>query len=179
MQVTPVRFLGLENPLEKGYAIHSSILGLPWWLSWSRICLQCGRPRFSSWVGKIPWRRAWQSTLVFLPGESPWTEEPGGLQLWGHKVRHNWVTKHSTAQTSLNIHVQNHFERLCSILSYRIPERIYISPAVRHSGCFLLFFCSVFTMQWVPSANIQPVGTDTVIQSALFPLRDAHIIMYF
>ena len=25
-----------------------------------------------------PWRRAWQPTPVFLPGESPWTEEPGG-----------------------------------------------------------------------------------------------------
>ena len=23
-----------------------------------------------SWVGKIPWRRAWQSTPAFLPGES-------------------------------------------------------------------------------------------------------------
>ena len=33
-----------------------------------------------TWVGKIPWRKAWQPTLVFLPGESPWTEEPGGLQ---------------------------------------------------------------------------------------------------
>jgi len=22
------------------------------------------------WVGKIPWRRAWQPTIVFLPGES-------------------------------------------------------------------------------------------------------------
>ena len=30
-------------------------------------------------LGKIPWRRAWQPTAVFLPGESPWTEEPGGL----------------------------------------------------------------------------------------------------
>ena len=30
------------------------------------------------WIGKIPGRRAWQPTLVFLPGESPWTEEPGG-----------------------------------------------------------------------------------------------------
>ena len=28
-------------------------------------------------------RRAWQSTPVFLPGESPWTEEPGGLQTMG------------------------------------------------------------------------------------------------
>ena len=31
---------------------------------------------FSPWVRKIPWRRAWQPTPVFLPGESPWTEEP-------------------------------------------------------------------------------------------------------
>ena len=30
-------------------------------------------------LGRFPWRRAWQPTPVFLPGESPWTEEPGGL----------------------------------------------------------------------------------------------------
>ena len=38
-----------------------------------------------SWVGKIPWRRAWQPTPVFLPGDSPWTEEPGGggYSPWG------------------------------------------------------------------------------------------------
>ena len=29
-----VRFLGREDPLEKGKAAHSSILGLPFWLSW-------------------------------------------------------------------------------------------------------------------------------------------------
>ena len=34
MQETLVRFLGLEVPLEKGQATHSSILGLPLWLSW-------------------------------------------------------------------------------------------------------------------------------------------------
>ena len=28
------------------------------------------RHRFDPWVGKIPWRRAWQPTPVFLPGES-------------------------------------------------------------------------------------------------------------
>ena len=38
------------------------------------------------WVGKIPWRRAWQPTLAFLPGESPWTEEPGGLQSIGWEM---------------------------------------------------------------------------------------------
>ena len=29
-----VQSLGWEDPLEKGMATHSSILGLPWWLSW-------------------------------------------------------------------------------------------------------------------------------------------------
>ena len=43
MQETPVLFLGRKDPLEKGYATHSSILGLPWWLSWERIHTQCGQ----------------------------------------------------------------------------------------------------------------------------------------
>ena len=30
-----------------------------------------------------PWRRKWQPTPVFLVAESPWTEEPGGLQSMG------------------------------------------------------------------------------------------------
>ena len=48
---------------------------------------RCG---FYCWVRKIPWRRAWQPTLVFLPGESPWAEEPGGLQSIGlQRVGHN------------------------------------------------------------------------------------------
>ena len=70
---------------------------LPWWLRQERINLQCRRPEFDPRVGKIPWRRAWQLILVFLPGESPWTEEPGGLQsVESPRVRHNWATKHST-----------------------------------------------------------------------------------
>ena len=34
-------------------------------LSWLRMCLQCGRPRFKSWVRKIPWRRDSLPTPVF------------------------------------------------------------------------------------------------------------------
>ena len=40
--------------------------GLPWWLSWKRICLQCRRPWFNSWVRKFPWRRNRLPTPVFL-----------------------------------------------------------------------------------------------------------------
>ena len=50
---------------------------------------KCERPGFDSWVGKIPWKRAWQPTPVFLLGKSPWTEEPGGYSPWGFRVRHN------------------------------------------------------------------------------------------
>jgi len=41
------------------------------------------RHGFDPWVRKIPRRRVWESTPIFLPGESPWTEEPGGLQCIG------------------------------------------------------------------------------------------------
>ena len=33
-------------------------------------CRRCKRRRFDSWVGKLPWKRAWPHTLAFLPGES-------------------------------------------------------------------------------------------------------------
>ena len=46
-------------------------------------CRRYNRCGFEPWVDKIACRRAWQSTPVFSPGESPWTEEPGGLQSLG------------------------------------------------------------------------------------------------
>ena len=70
--------------------------GLPWWLSWERVSLRYRRPRLHPWVGKIPWRKKRQPTPVFLPTESPWTEEPNRLQSIGsHRVGHNWVTNTS------------------------------------------------------------------------------------
>ena len=57
---------------------------------------------WETWVRSLGWEdpleRAWQPTPVFLPGESPWTEEPGGLQSMGsQRVGHNCETKYSTA----------------------------------------------------------------------------------
>ena len=41
-------------------------------------------------LASVPWRRAWQPTPVFLLGESPWTEEPGGVQFMGsQRVEHD------------------------------------------------------------------------------------------
>ena len=47
--------------------------------------LQCGRPGFDPWVGKKPWRKAWQPTLVFLPEESHGQRSLVGYSPWGCK----------------------------------------------------------------------------------------------
>ena len=41
--------------------------------------------RVPPWVGKTPWRRAWQPTPVSLPGESGGQRSLVGYRPWGHK----------------------------------------------------------------------------------------------
>ena len=48
-------------------------------------CRRCKRHGFDPWVGKIPWRRAWQPTPVFLPGESHEQRNLRGYSPWGCK----------------------------------------------------------------------------------------------
>jgi len=43
------------------------------------------RHGFDSWVRKIPWRRKWQPTPVFLPGESHGQRSLTGYSLWSRK----------------------------------------------------------------------------------------------
>ena len=59
------------------------IRGFPGGGSDKNLPSNAGDIRDNLWVGKVPWRRKWQPTPVFLPGEIPWTEEPGGLQSTG------------------------------------------------------------------------------------------------
>ena len=42
------------------------------------------RRGFDLWAGKIPWRRSWQLTPVFLPGESHGQRSLAGYSPWGH-----------------------------------------------------------------------------------------------
>ena len=52
---------------------------------------RCG---FNSWVRKIPWRRKWQPTPVFLPGKSHGQRILACCSPWGHKrLGHNLATK--------------------------------------------------------------------------------------
>ena len=54
-------------------------------------CRSIKRCRFDPWVRKNPWRRAWQSTPVFLPGESHGQRSHGLHRLW-----HDWNMKITT-----------------------------------------------------------------------------------
>ena len=55
---------GIDYPLQ--YSLASLVALLV-----KKVHPQCGRAGFDPWVGKIPWRRVWQPTPVFLPGGCP------------------------------------------------------------------------------------------------------------
>ena len=61
--------------------------GFPGGIRGKESTCQCKRRRFDPWVGKIPWRRKWQLTPVFLPGESMnigawWATVSGVAKSW-------------------------------------------------------------------------------------------------
>ena len=76
-----------------------------WWLTDKESTCQCRRCRkcgLNPWVGKIPWRRQWQSTPVFLPGKSHGQKSLESYSLWGPKsVWHNLATKNNNNNKNL------------------------------------------------------------------------------
>ena len=78
-----------ENNLKKIY------ICFPGGASSKEPACQCSRHKrsgFDPWVGKIPWRKAWQPTPVFLPGKS---EEAGGLESTVTKLDQTEGTQHA------------------------------------------------------------------------------------
>ena len=65
-------------------------------------CRRHKRCRFYPWIRKIPWRRAWQSTLSILAWKIPWTEFSGELHTV-HRVTKSptWLKRLSTHSTYL------------------------------------------------------------------------------
>ena len=64
-------------------------MGFPGGGSGKEPTCQCRRHKkwcgFDPWMGKIPWRRAWQPTPVFLPGESHGQRRLAGYSPGGHR----------------------------------------------------------------------------------------------
>ena len=80
------RFFTIWSTREVPYLLVPWLIsGLPWWLRQKRICLQFIRPRFDPWIGRIAWRRTWQLTPVFLPGEFHGQRNLVDCSLWDCK----------------------------------------------------------------------------------------------
>ena len=103
--------------------------GIP--CQWLRIHLQSGRLRFDPWVRKLPRRRKWQSTLVFLPGKSHRQRSLAGYSPWGHKESDMTKRLSTTTPTSaggnaivIAAQVQNYgprFDSSCCFSTCRNP----------------------------------------------------------
>ena len=99
-----------ESPLLPGKSPFSQILGSIMWTGFpcssvgkesacnAGICLQCTRPGFDLWVGRIPWSRKWQPTPVFLPGKSMDRGAWWATVQEVVRVRHDLETKSPTTE---------------------------------------------------------------------------------
>ena len=124
--------------------------GLPWWLRRYRILLQCGRPGFDPGVGKIPWRRAWQPTPVFLPGDSHAQRSLAGCSPWGCKESD--TTEGLSPAEKMNVHFKS--EHLIflplSPLSPPLPS-LFSLTTVRI--CFIALSFSLFCREWAQTLS--------------------------
>ena len=101
--------------LEKAMATHSSTLA--WKIPWAekpgrlqsmgsrRVGRDCATSL--SFFTFMHWRRKWQPTAVFLPGESQVRRSLVGWRLWGsHRVGHDWNDLAAAAESLLHISYQ-------------------------------------------------------------------------
>ena len=91
----------------------SYVFGLPWWLSGKESACNVGDlgwiPGSDPWVWKIPWRRAWQPTPVFLSGESHGQRSLVGCSPWGHKESDTTERLSARIHTHTHTHTRSHF----------------------------------------------------------------------
>ena len=83
LQAKCFRLTSSSLPLHGIIILSTLPMGFPGGASSKESSCQCRRHKrhkFNPWVKKIPWRRKWQSTPMFLHEKISWTEEPGRLQ---------------------------------------------------------------------------------------------------
>ena len=82
-------FFTTEPPGKASLSVlYVDIVGLPRWHNGKEFTCQCRRHkrcRFNPWVAKIPWRRKWQPTPVFLPRKFHGQRSLVGYNPWGRK----------------------------------------------------------------------------------------------
>ena len=105
------------------------------------------RHGFNSWAGKILWKRAWQTTPVFLAGRIPWKEETGGLTV--HSVTKSWTWLKSLSmqgkQKKTHIHMScrgSVYVGLGTLVPYFFPVVPLMSCSAQADSSIQQIFCS-------------------------------------
>ena len=104
---SPDRIKTRSQYLEPRFAAESEILRFPRWCSDKESTCQGRRHKrhgFDPWVGKIPWRRKWQPTPAFLPGEFHGQRSLEGYSPWGCKRVEQDQCVHVCACTHTHTH---------------------------------------------------------------------------
>ena len=72
----------------------------------ARLCRRCKKLGFDPWVRKIPWRRKWHPTPVFLPGKFYGQRSLAGYSQQGRKesdmIEHVPTCAHTHTHTAFN-----------------------------------------------------------------------------
>ena len=84
----------------------------------------CRRPGLNPWLGKVPWRREWQSTPVLLLGEFHGQRSLVGYSLWGCKESD--TTEHSTAQYL----PMTNLDRILKSRGITLPTKVHLVKAM-------------------------------------------------
>ena len=118
---------------------------LPGWLSGKEPICQCRRCRLDPWVGKIPWRRKWQPTPVFLPGKSHGQRSLVGYSPWGSKElgTAKWL--------STCVHTHTHMHTHTCHFSHWLHYHPLLSRPLR-------YFSSLQESSFCAAVNSQPQG---------------------
>ena len=128
------------------------MVGASWVAQELRIRLQCRRFEFNPWIGKIPWRRKWQTTPIFLSGESHGERSLADYSPWYRKrVRPNLMPtppapappsvqfSRSVMSDSLQSHGLQHARPPCSSPT----PRAYSNSCPSHQWCHPTILSSV------------------------------------
>ena len=120
-------------------------LGLPRWCQ----CRRHERLRFDPWVRKLSWRRKWQPTPVFLPGEFHEQRSLAGYSPWGCKELDmtEWLSTHACKNDP----------------SRHTYTQISILPSNKKKSKLL-----IHAMKWMPIKNITLSKTDQIKRNTVW-----------
>ena len=134
-------------------------------------CLQCRRPGFCPWVRKILWRRKWQPTPVFLPGEfygqrslvvySPWSGKELDMTEWLTlhitTTSYNWSVDFSNTINIIPSPYVMNSEIFCSSLAWPcLPKPCHVLPLLLSPLLFPSLVSPPSSFPTLPSHYIPP-----------------------